>query len=131
MRFEQAWTSFLPFPISGCGCSSDRESGRAALLFVLRMIRTSGWLDRRGPQVAGEFCDAGGELAAALASEEVESDVRHVSCRRLTVKCERDRPAHEKARPAGNRAQLVPLCAGVCGVALSRRRMRLSHERML
>ena len=79
----------------------------------------------------GEFCDVGGELAAALASEDVETDVAHVRCRRLTVQCERHRPAHAKARPAGYLAQLVPLCAGVCGVALSRRRMRPIHERTL
>ena len=79
----------------------------------------------------GEFCDNGGELPAALASEEVGGDVGHVSCRRLTVKCEGHRPANPKARPADCRAQLVPVRAGVCGVALSRRRMRLSHERKL
>ena len=102
-----------------------------ALLSVLKVIRSSGPLDGRGPEVVGEFCNDGGELAAALASEEVGSDVGHVGCRRLTVKCERHRPAHPKARPTGYRAQLVPLCAGACGVALSRRRMRLSHERVL
>jgi hypothetical protein len=88
-------------------------------------------LDRRRAEVMGAFRDDGGELLAARASAEVISDVRHVRRRCLAVEHERQDPAHPVARPADYPAQLVPLRAGVCGVALSRRRMRLSHELML
>lgn len=91
----------------------------------------SGVLDRCGAEVVGECCDYGGELPAARASADVLSDVRHVRRRCLAVERERQDPAHPVARPADYPAQFVPLRAGVCGVALSRRRMRLSHELVL
>lgn len=88
-------------------------------------------LDLRRAEAVGECGDVGGELPAACAAAEVRSNVRHVGRRSLAVEHERQDPAHAEARPADYPAQFVPLRAGVCGVALSRRRMRLSHELML
>lgn len=88
-------------------------------------------LDLRRAEAVGECCDAGGELPAARAAAEVKSDARHVRRGCLAVEHERQDPAHAEAGRADRPAQFVPLRAGVCGVALSRRRMRLSHELML
>ena len=77
------------------------------------------------------MCDGGGKPAARLASEEMGSSRWDVSCRCLPIEYQRQCETHAEARPANDPAQFVPVRAGVCGVAFSRGRMRLSQERML
>jgi hypothetical protein len=100
----------------------------AVFLPVAEVSPSSGPLDAGGAEVLGEFRNGGGELPAPPAPEDVRSDVCHVGCRYLAVEHERQGLANAEARPA-DPGQLVRVRAGVCGVAPSLRRMRLSHDR--
>ena len=65
------------------------------------------------------------------APEDVRGAACRVCCRCFAVEHERQRPASPKTRHAGRPDQLVPERAGVCGVAPSVRRLRLSQRRTL
>jgi hypothetical protein len=83
-----------------------------------------GW----GAEAVLELGDDGGKAGAVMAAGEMSSRLCHLGRRGLSVEHDRQRAARPAARPAVGRAQLVPVRAGVCGAALSRRRSQWSQE---
>jgi hypothetical protein len=90
----------------------------------------SGRNRRSSPKAELQLCDDGGETGAVLAAGEMSSSLFHFGCGGFSVEHDRQRPPSPAARLAVDRAQLVPVRAGVRGEALSRRRSRSrsSHE---
>jgi hypothetical protein len=107
-----------------------KTDGPAASQRSLQLSQRFKPLRGSSPKAVLQPCDDSGETGARLAPGEMSSSLGHLGCGGLSVEHGRKRPASPAARPAFDQAQLVPVRAGVCGVALSRRRSRSrsSHE---